>query len=134
MQHLRHMRGLALLFLFAPATLRAQVVDPAIEGAAQKVEQGRSVAAELMCIRCHTVNFTARNKVPSVAGQPYAYVVKRLEEFRASQGETGASMRHTRLHGATDEQIDALGQYIASLGRPAGGTPASGPTAPWEHH
>ena len=110
--------GLGLLCVLALAMPRAQVVHPSVDAIAQKVEQGRSVAAELGCIRCHTVNFTARNNVPSIAGQPYTEIVKRLEDFRAPRSETRASTRHAILRGATNEQIDALGRYIASLGMP----------------
>ena len=123
--------GFGFICMLALAIPCAQAVGLEIDGTAQKAEQGRSIAAELMCIRCHTVNFTARNNVPSVAGRPYVYIVKQLEQFRAPQSETRASTRHASLRGATDEQIDALGRYITSLGRledrtAAPGSPATG--------
>ena len=50
-----------------------------------------------------------------VAGQHYDYIVKQLKDFRARNRTNDAGNMTAYTQGLTDEQIDALAQYITNL-------------------
>jgi cytochrome c553 len=82
---------------------------------AAKIVQGRKIADDALCPMCHLGGFSGQNEVPRVAGQQYEYVVKQLKDFRDRRRTNDAGNMAAYTRGLTDEQIDALAQYIASL-------------------
>jgi cytochrome c553 len=80
-----------------------------------KVAQGRTIAADSLCTMCHLGGFSGQNEVPLVAGQQYRYVVKQLEDFRDGRRTNDAGTMQAYTKGLTDEQIDALAQFVTSL-------------------
>jgi cytochrome c553 len=64
---------------------------------------------------CHEAGFAGQNEVPHVAGQQYAYIVKALESFRDGRRTNDAGTMQAVVHGVSDQEIEALAQYIASL-------------------
>ncbi|HZP86352.1 MAG TPA: c-type cytochrome [Burkholderiales bacterium] len=90
----------------APSTYKT---DPA------KVAEGKKVADAALCTMCHLGGFSGQNEVPRVAGQEYDYIVKQLKDFRARERTNDAGNMTSVSRGLTDEQIDALANYITSL-------------------
>jgi len=80
-----------------------------------KVAQGKKIADDALCPMCHLGGFTGQNEVPRVAGQQYDYTVKQLKDFRDHVRTNDAGNMAAYTRGLTDEQIDALAQYTASL-------------------
>lgn len=80
-----------------------------------KVTEGKKIADNALCTMCHLGAFSGQNEVPRVAGQHYEYIVKQLTNFRARQRTNDAGSMTAYTQGLTDEQIDALAQYITNL-------------------
>ncbi|HTT39347.1 MAG TPA: c-type cytochrome [Burkholderiales bacterium] len=80
-----------------------------------KVVQGKQIAADALCPMCHLGEFSGQNEVPRVKGQHYEYIVKQLKDFRARNRTNDAGNMTAYTQGLTDEQIDALAQYITNL-------------------
>lgn len=84
-----------------------------VEGS--KVTEGKKIADNALCTMCHLGGFSGQNEVPRVAGQHYAYIVKQLKDFRARQRTNDAGSMTAYTQGLSDEQIDALAQYVTNL-------------------
>jgi len=80
-----------------------------------KVAQGKQIAADALCPMCHLGEFSGQNEVPRVKGQHYEYIVKQLKDFRARNRTNDAGNMTAYAQGLTDEQVDALAQYITNL-------------------
>jgi cytochrome c553 len=79
------------------------------------VTQGASIAANALCTTCHGENFAGQNETPRVAGQQYAYIVKQLESFRDGRRTNDGGSMQGVVHGVSNEQIEAIAQYVANL-------------------
>ena len=90
----------------APSTFK---VDSA------KFAEGKQVADAALCTMCHLGGFSGQNEVPRVASQEYEYIVKQLADFRAKNRTNDAGNMTSVSRGLTDEQIEALGNYITGL-------------------
>ena len=80
-----------------------------------KVTAGKQVADAALCTMCHLGGFSGQNEVPRVAGQHYDYIVKQLTDFRERRRTNDAGSMTAYAKSLTDEQIDALAQYITNL-------------------
>jgi cytochrome c553 len=80
-----------------------------------KVTEGKKIADAALCTMCHQGGFAGQNEIPRVAGQHYEYIVKQLKDFRAKARTNDAGNMTSVSKGLTDEQIDALAQYITNL-------------------
>ena len=80
-----------------------------------KVTEGKQVADAALCTMCHLGGFSGQNEVPRAAGQHYEYVVKQLKDFRERRRTNDAGSMTAYSRGLTDDQIDALAQYITNL-------------------
>jgi cytochrome c553 len=83
--------------------------------ASAKVTEGKQIADNALCPMCHLGGFSGKNEVPRVAGQHYDYVVKQLRDFRERRRTNDAGSMTAYAKSLTDEQIDALAQYITNL-------------------
>jgi cytochrome c553 len=81
--------------------------DPAV------VEQGKRIASEAQCVACHQPSFKGLNEFPRVSRQRYPYIVKQLKDFR--EGARVSEVMGPTAKNLTDEQIEALAQYLTSL-------------------
>ena len=81
--------------------------DPAI------VEKGRKIASEAQCVACHQPNFKGLNEFPRVSRQKYPYIVKQLKDYR--EGTRASDIMAPAAKNLSDEQIEALAQYLTSL-------------------
>ena len=80
-----------------------------------KVRLGKAKADETLCAMCHLGGFSGQNEIPRVAGQQYAYVVKQLKDFKARTRTNDAGNMTSVAQTLSDDDIDNLGHYIASL-------------------
>jgi len=80
-----------------------------------KVVEGKKIADNALCPMCHLGGFSGQNEIPVVAGQHYDYIIKQLKDFRARKRTNDAGNMTAYTQGVTDEQIDALAQYITNL-------------------
>jgi cytochrome c553 len=81
--------------------------------AAAIIEQEKKIASEAQCVACHQPNFKGLNEFPRVSLQRYPYIVKQLKDFR--EGTCVSDAMGPRAKNLTDEQIEALAQYLTSL-------------------
>lgn len=82
---------------------------------AAKVELGRRKADEVLCTMCHLGGFKGQNEIPRVAGQYPQYIVKQLKAFKARTRTNDAGNMTSVAQTVSDDDIDALAQYIAGL-------------------
>ncbi len=80
-----------------------------------KVASGRGIADAALCPMCHLGGFSGQNEIPRVAGQHYDYVVLQLKNFRGRLRTNDGGNMTAYAKSLTDEQIDDLAHYIASL-------------------
>lgn len=74
------------------------------------------------CIRCHLPTGTGHPESANIAGQPYAYMVRQMQDFasgaRKSYGEGAAARSFNMVNivrGMTDEEIAITARYYADL-------------------
>ncbi len=77
------------------------------------IEQGKKIASDSQCVACHQPNFKGLNEFPRVSRQKYPYIVKQLKDFR--DGTRVSDVMGPTVKNLTDEQIEALAQYLTSL-------------------
>ncbi len=82
---------------------------------AAKVERGRAKAAETLCTMCHQGGFRGQNEIPRVAGQHHDYVVRQLQDFKAGRRTNDAGTMSSVSRTLSDEDIEAIAQYLANL-------------------
>ena len=93
----------------AAALLAAGVVTQAW---AQVPVQARNLA--LACFTCHgTDGRSAGGVPPSLAGQDRNYLLQQMKEFKA--GKRPATIMHQQAKGYSDEQIELIAGYFASV-------------------
>jgi cytochrome subunit of sulfide dehydrogenase len=70
---------------------------------------GRNLAAQ--CANCHGTNGKSVAEVPSLAGQPAAVFVQKMQDYRA--GKLPASIMHQLSKGYTDEQVALMADFFS---------------------
>ena len=91
----------AMLFALAAGAAAAQAQDPNL---------ARNIAAG--CANCHGTNGVSQGGMPSLAGQPKADLVRKMQDFKA--GRTPATIMPQLAKGYTDEQIELLAGWFAA--------------------
>jgi cytochrome c553 len=81
-----------------------------IAGAQGGEDLARSLAAT--CANCHGTGGQARGAVPSLAGQPKADIVQKMNDFR--DGKRQATIMHQLAKGYTPAQVDAIAGWFAA--------------------
>lgn len=78
---------------------------------ASDVQKVRSLAAS--CASCHGTQGVAEPGMVSLAGQPKDILLKNLLDFKT--GKRPATIMHQLSKGYTDEQLEQMAAYFASL-------------------
>ena len=81
----------------------------------EKVKKGIAKAYETLCALCLLGEFKGQNEIPKVAGQNFDYVVKTLKDFKAKDRNNDAGNMTSVASTLSEEDIDNLAHYIASL-------------------
>ncbi|HQR22577.1 MAG TPA: c-type cytochrome [Burkholderiaceae bacterium] len=63
------------------------------------------------CANCHGTTGNAKGAMPSLAGQPKAYLVEQMKAFR--DGKRTATIMPQLAKGYTDAQIDAIAEFFS---------------------
>jgi len=102
---------LALFVTGGSVASSAMAADPA---------SARDLAAT--CFTCHgTDGHSVGGVPPSLAGQNKNYLLQQMKDFKA--GKRPATIMHQNAKGYTDEQLDLIAGYFASI-KPGPATPA----------
>ena len=100
-----HVRSFApFAFACFASIAHAQQADPNL---------ARDIAAS--CGSCHGTNGVSNGGVPSLAGQPKADLVRKMQDFKA--GRAPSTIMTQLAKGYTDEQIDLAASYFAAQRR-----------------
>ncbi len=106
---------------YTAVTLGVGVAMPA---QAQDVHYARSLAAT--CFTCHGTDGRSVGGVPpSLAGQNKVLLLQKMKDFKA--GKSPATIMHQQAKGYTDEQLEVIAGYFASV---KAGPGAAAPAAP----
>jgi cytochrome c553 len=81
----------------------------------ERVAIGKKKAAEVLCTMCHLGEFAGQNEVPRVSGQHPEYVVQQLKDYRSRTRTNDAGTMTAVARTLSDEDIENLAQYLASL-------------------
>jgi sulfide dehydrogenase cytochrome subunit len=83
-----------------------------LSGATQaQQDDGGSRYLAANCANCHGTTGSARGGMPSLAGQPKAYIVEQMKAFR--EGKRAATIMHQIAKGYTDQQIELIADHFA---------------------
>jgi cytochrome c553 len=80
-----------------------------------KVAAGRKTSDAVLCPMCHLGGLSGQNEIPRVAGQNYEYTVKQLQDFKHRRRTNDAGSMTSVTSTLSDQDIDNLAQYAASL-------------------
>lgn len=103
------MRDLADYYNFQNPARKATNIDAAL------AEKGKKLVEELQCVSCHQPGYKGANEFPRLARQKSAYLVKQLQDFREGRRTNDGGVMAPTAKGLSDEQIEAIAQYLASL-------------------
>jgi len=92
----------ALCFLISATASQAGEISPA-----SAANMARN------CFGCHGPNGKSPGAIPSLHGKSAAYIIQSFKDFRSGARASTVMGRHAK--GYTDEQAEALAQYIAGL-------------------
>ena len=94
----------------------AQKLKPnAFKADAAKTEAGKKTSDAVLCPMCHLGGFAGQNEIPRVAGQNYEYIVKQLQDFKHRRRTNDAGNMTAVARTLSDQDIENLAQYAASL-------------------
>ena len=88
---------------------------PAKPGNAEKIAKGQQISSTQYCNSCHGAQLQGQKHIARLAGQSSEYVVTQLKNIRSGaridmDGTMGSAAR-----GLSDDDIEALAAYAASL-------------------
>jgi cytochrome c553 len=81
----------------------------------ERVARGKKKADETLCTMCHLGGFLGQNEIPRAAGQHYEYTVKQLRDFKTGKRTNDAGNMASVSKTLTEQDIEDLGHYLASL-------------------
>jgi cytochrome c553 len=120
-------RSNGLMFPFVAKLSREDMLDLADYFSAQKpkpiafkpdarrVARGKKKADEVLCTMCHLGGMKGQNEIPRVAGQHPEYVIKQLKAFKARTRTNDAGSMTSVAQTISEQDIEDLAHYIASL-------------------
>lgn len=98
----------------------------ALPVSAQDAATARSLAAT--CFTCHGTDGRSVGGVPpSLAGQDKNYLLQTLKDFKA--GKRPATIMHQQAKGYTDQELEVIAGYFASVKTGAGATTPAAPAS-----
>jgi cytochrome c553 len=94
------------------------VVQNAQLAAAGKVlyEEGNRATSVPGCVGCHLPDAAGHERYPRLAGQPQAYIVQQLTDFKSgTRSNDRAHVMRAVAGRLTDEEVRAVAEYLAGL-------------------
>jgi cytochrome c553 len=80
-----------------------------------RVAKGIKIAEAALCTMCHLGELKGQNEIPRVAGQWPQYTIKQLQDFKALRRTNDAGNMTSVARGLSDDDIENLAHYIATL-------------------
>jgi cytochrome c553 len=77
--------------------------------------QGQAAYLAANCANCHGTEGRSAVGMPALAGQPKAYLIQQMSDFKA--GKRPATIMHQLAKGYTDAQIEQMADYFSRLPR-----------------
>jgi cytochrome c553 len=79
-------------------------------------EEGNRATGVPGCVGCHLPNWVGYQRYPRLAGQPPAYTVQQLVDFKSgARNNDRARVMRAVAGRLTDEEIRAVAEYVAGL-------------------
>jgi cytochrome c553 len=96
---------------------RGAVENPQLAAAGKVLyEEGNRATGVPGCVGCHLPDGTGHERYPRLAGQPPAYIVQQLMEFKSgARSNDRARVMRAVAGRLTDEEIKAVAEYLAGL-------------------
>jgi hypothetical protein len=88
---------------------------PATAGEPAKLASGQKLAQQNYCNSCHAPQFQGQKQAPRLAGQSTEYFIVQLRNLRSGTRVDMDGTMGSAARGLSDEDIDALAAYAASL-------------------
>jgi cytochrome c553 len=98
---------------YAVQTSRPRQGRPTIDAATR--EAGQRLAAAHHCTSCHGPGLMGQQAVPRLVGQDQPYLLKRLRGYKTQTTSDLEGLMTSAAQALSNEDIDILVQYIASL-------------------
>lgn len=112
------MKRLSLLALVAVASVLG--LNTALAAPAPQGDAARGKTLVYTCAGCHGIpgyeNAYPNYRVPMIAGQKQAYIIKALNEYRS--GDRKHPTMHAQATSLTDQNIADIAAYLSSLATP----------------
>ncbi len=80
---------------------------------AARYQRGRELASASLCGSCHLPQYSGRDQVPRLAGQPEVYLREVMLEYRDKPGPGRDTVMTNALRGMSDAQLDELAHFLA---------------------
>jgi cytochrome c553 len=77
------------------------------------VERGGDLTFD--CIECHGMDGKGNFETPPIAGLKESYILKRLRDFRSGKAKSQDDMMHLYTEDRTDQDLQDLAAYWASV-------------------
>ena len=85
-----------------------------IKATPETIKQGLTAISAGQCVQCHRGGFEGGSGVPRLAGQHPEYLLKTMLDFKYKR-RTNAAAKSSLFASFSDEDIEALANYLASL-------------------
>jgi cytochrome c553 len=97
------------------AYFSAQKPAPAAVGAPDEAtyRRGEALAGRAHCASCHLPDYSGRQQIPRLAGQPEAFLLQSMKQFRDHPGPGRDTIMAATLHGMKDAELADLAHYLA---------------------
>jgi cytochrome c553 len=88
---------------------------PAKSGNAEKIAKGAQISSTQYCNSCHGAQLQGQKHIARLAGQSQEYLVTQLKNIRSGSRIDMDGTMGSAARGLSDEDIEALAAYAASL-------------------
>ena len=88
---------------------------PAKSGNAEKIAKGQQISSAQYCNSCHGAQLQGQKHIARLAGQSPEYIVTQLKNIRSGSRVDMDGTMGSAARGLSDEDIEAIAAYAASL-------------------
>jgi cytochrome c553 len=79
----------------------------------KRFERGRDLANTTRCNTCHLPNYSGREQVPRLSGQPEQFLFEAMKQFRDSPGPGRDTTMSAAVFGMKDDALADLAYFLA---------------------
>lgn len=78
-------------------------------------QRGQAPAAKALCGTCHLPDYSGREQIPRLAGQPEASLLQAMKQFRDHAGSGRDTIMSAALLGLKDDELADLTHSLAHV-------------------